>query len=94
MKSLRQKLLALTISIAASWVLARYRFPGRDGVIAFLMSPLLVPQAALAIGFVLLFLWLGTKPSFQRMLFAHLVVTVPYMCRMLVTAFERPRSIT
>lgn len=80
--------LALVISLAASWALARYRFPGRDGVIAFLMSPLLVPQAALAIGFVLFFLWLGTDPSFQRMLFAHLVVTVPYMCRMLVTAFE------
>jgi ABC-type spermidine/putrescine transport system permease subunit II len=80
--------LALLISIAASWVLARHRFPGRDAVIAFLMSPLLIPQAALAIGFVLFFLWLGTEPSFQRMLFAHLVVTIPYMCRMLVTAFE------
>lgn len=80
--------IALAASLAASWALARYRFPGRDGVIAFLMSPLLVPQAALAIGFVLFFLWLGTKPSFERMLFAHLVVTVPYMCRMLVTAFE------
>lgn len=80
--------LALAISLAASWTLARYRFPGRDAVIALLMSPLLVPQAALAIGFVLFFLWLGTSPSFWRMLFAHLVVTIPYMCRMLVTAFE------
>lgn len=80
--------LALGISLAASWTLARYRFPGRDAVIALLMSPLLVPQAALAIGFVLFFLWLGTEPSFRRMLFAHLVVTIPYMCRMLVTAFE------
>jgi ABC-type spermidine/putrescine transport system permease subunit II len=79
---------ALVISLAASWTLARYRFPGRDAVIAFLMSPLLVPQAALAIGFVLFFLYLGTDPSFERMLFAHLVVTIPYMCRMLVTAFE------
>jgi ABC-type spermidine/putrescine transport system permease subunit II len=80
--------LALVISLMASWALARYRFPGRDGIIALLMSPLLVPQAALAIGFVLFFLILKTEPSFQRMLFAHLVVTVPYMCRMLVTAFE------
>jgi ABC-type spermidine/putrescine transport system permease subunit II len=79
---------ALVISLAASWTLARYRFPGRDAVIALLMSPLLVPQAALAIGFVLFFLYLGTDPSFERMLFAHLVVTIPYMCRMLVTAFE------
>lgn len=81
-------LVALAISLAASWTLARHRFAGRDAVIAFLMSPLLVPQAALAIGFVLFFLWLGTEPSFWRMLFAHVVVTIPYMCRMLVTAFE------
>jgi putative spermidine/putrescine transport system permease protein len=79
---------ALLVSLAASWVLARFSFPGRDGVVAFLMSPLLVPQASLAIGFVLFFLWLGTSPSFERLLFAHLVITVPYMCRMLVTAFE------
>jgi putative spermidine/putrescine transport system permease protein len=80
--------IALLVSLAASWVLARFAFPGRDGVVAFLMSPLLVPQASLAIGFVLFFLWLGTSPSFERLLFAHLVITVPYMCRMLVTAFE------
>ncbi len=80
--------LGLVISLSASWVLARYRFPGREGVIAFLMSPLLVPQASLAIGFTLFFLWLGTNPSFERLLFAHLVITIPYMCRMLVTAFE------
>lgn len=80
--------ISLVISMAASWAIARYRFPGRDAVISLLMSPLLIPQASLAIGFVLLFLWLGTSPSFERMLFAHLVVVIPYMCRMLVSAFE------
>lgn len=78
----------LVISLAASWALARYRIPGRDSIVALLMSPLLVPGASLAIGFTLLFLWLGTAPSFQRLLFAHIVITIPYMCRMLVTAFE------
>ena len=80
--------ISLAISLAASWVLARYQVPGRNAIIAFLMSPLLVPQASLAIGFVLFFLWIGTNPSFERLLFAHLVITIPYMCRMLVTAFE------
>lgn len=80
--------LSLVISLGASWVLARYKVPGKDAIIALLMSPLLVPQASLAIGFVLFFLWLGTAPSFERLLFAHLVITVPYMCRMLVTALE------
>ena len=40
-------------------------------------------KICLAIGFTLFFLWLGTDPSFERLLFAHLVITIPYMCRML-----------
>lgn len=80
--------IGLLLSVAASWALVRFRFPGRDGVVAFLMSPLLVPQAALAVGFVLFFLILGTEPSFARLLFAHVLVTIPYMTRVLVSTFE------
>ncbi len=80
--------LGLVLSGAASWAIVRHRFPGRDAVIAFLMSPLLMPQAALAVGFVLFFLILGTAPSFERLLFAHVVVTIPYMTRVLVSTFE------
>lgn len=80
--------LGLVLSLAASWAIARYRFPGRDAVVAFLMSPLLMPQAALAVGFVLFFLILQTDPSFERLLFAHVVVTIPYMTRVLVSTFE------
>ena len=80
--------IGLILSTAASWALVRFRFPGRDGVVAFLMSPLLVPQAALAVGFVLFFLILNTEPSFQRLLFAHVLVTIPYMTRVLVSTFE------
>jgi putative spermidine/putrescine transport system permease protein len=81
-------LFTLVVALAAAWALCRYRFPGRDAVVAFLMSPLLIPQAALAVGFVLFFLLLETKPSFQRMLLAHMVVALPYMTRVLVSAFE------
>lgn len=80
--------LGLVLSGAASWAIVRHRFPGRDAAIAFLMSPLLMPQAALAVGFVLFFLILGTAPSFERLLFAHVVVTIPYMTRVLVSTFE------
>jgi len=81
-------LLGLVVSSAASWAIVRFRFPGRDGILAFLMSPLLVPQAALAVGFVLFFLAIGTEPSFWRLLFAHVVVTIPYMTRVLVSTFS------
>lgn len=90
--SLRLAVLAvvigLAIAIPASIGIARGDFPGRRAIIAFLMSPLLLPHAALAVGFVLFFLFLGTDPSFQRVLFAHLVVCLPYMVRVLVSALE------
>ena len=78
----------LVLSAAASWAIVRFRFPGRDAVVAFLMSPLLMPQAALAVGYVLFFLILHTDPSFQRLLLAHVVVTIPFMTRVLVSTFE------
>lgn len=81
-------LLGLLIALPASLAIARGSFPGRKAVLAFLMSPLLLPHAALAVGFVLFFLFLGTGPSFQRVLFAHLVVCLPYMIRVLVSALE------
>ncbi len=78
----------LVVSVVAAWALVRYRFPGRDAVVGALMSPLLVPQAALAVGFVLFFIILETGPSFRRMLLAHMVVALPFMVRVLVSAFE------
>jgi putative spermidine/putrescine transport system permease protein len=78
----------LLVSSLAAWGLTRFRFPGRDAVVAFLMMPLLIPQAALAVGFVLFFLILETDPSFERLLLAHVVVTIPYMTRVLVSTFE------
>jgi ABC-type spermidine/putrescine transport system permease subunit II len=90
--SLRLAVIAVTcgliLSAAASWAIVRFRFPGRDGVVAFLMSPLLMPQAALAVGYVLFFLILHTEPSFQRLLLAHVVVTIPFMTRVLLSTFE------
>lgn len=81
-------IIGLAIALPASLAIARGSFPGRKAIIAFLMSPLLLPHAALAVGFVLFFLFLGTDPSFQRVLFAHLVVCLPYMVRVLVSALE------
>ena len=81
-------LCGLVLSVAASWAIARYRFRGRDAILAFLMSPLLMPQAALAVGYVLFFLILKTAPSFNRLLLAHVLVTIPYMTRVLVGTFE------
>ena len=78
----------LLIAIPAAYGIVRGRFPGRNAVLALLLSPLTVPHMVLAVGFILFFQILGARPSFTRLLVVHLVITLPYIVRVLVTAFE------
>ncbi|MGY6500654.1 MAG: ABC transporter permease [Acidimicrobiales bacterium] len=80
--------ICFAVALPVSIVIARKRFPGRQGLLAFLLSPLLLPQTAMAVGFVLFFQFLGTRPSFERLLFAHVIVAFPYLVRVLVSALE------
>lgn len=90
--SLRLALITIVICFAialpVSLVIARAQFPGRQALLAFLLSPLLLPQTAMAVGFVLFFQYLGTGPSFQRLLFAHVIVAFPFLVRVLVSSLE------
>ena len=77
--------IGMVVAIPAALAIARGVFPGRHALLTFLMSPLLLPQSALAIGFVLFFQLLHVGPSMWRLLLAHLVVAFPYMMRVLVS---------
>jgi putative spermidine/putrescine transport system permease protein len=78
----------LALGIPAAHALVRGSFPGRGPLLAFLLSPLLIPHMVLAIGLVLYFQALGAGPSFVRLLVVHLVIALPYVVRILVTAFQ------
>ena len=69
----------------AALAIARGRFPGRDAIAAFLVSPLMIPHVVLGVALLRFFSGLGLAGSFAGLVAAHLIVVTPYMVR-LVTA--------
>lgn len=80
--------LATLIALPAARVLARYNFPGKEAVEFFLLVPVIVPQIAVGIGMLMLFIRLGITRSYVGIVLAHLVPTVPYAVRILTSSFQ------
>lgn len=77
---------SLTLGGLAAIALARTRFPGRDGVVAYLTSPLMLPGLVIGIALLQGFRAVGLKDVWGSLLLAHIVVTMPYAVRTLYSA--------
>ena len=80
-------LLGLLVAWPAARVLAHERFRGRGAVELLLLTPLLVPELAIALALAVGALQLGLAGSVWGVAAAHLVPVVPYLIRTL-TAVE------
>lgn len=69
------------MGILASIALVKYRFRGRDFLNTFFLSPLTFPSIVLAIAMAVFYAKAGMSGSFASLVFAHVVVTVPYVIR-------------
>ena len=88
--------IALSVSILATIVgtlaaigLVRFRFPGRELLAALFLSPLMLPTLVLAVALLLLASKLGIPATSERLIAAHLVITVPYVLRTSIPVLER-----
>lgn len=85
LNSLKLGVLATAVSILlgvpAALALGRYRFPLRDSIEAFLLSPLSLPMIVLGIALLIFFGQLGVGLPFWGLLAGHVVVTIPYIVR-------------
>lgn len=79
---------AILVSLPAARVLARYSFPGKGIVEFFLLVPVIVPQIAVGMGMLLLFMRLGLARTYTGIVLAHLVPTMPYAVRILTSVFQ------
>lgn len=77
--------LTLVIGVPASLALARNEFRGKDALLSFLTMPLLLPSIVLALAILIIFVGHGLVGSFRGMVLAHLVLTLPYALRILMT---------
>lgn len=78
--------LATVFMLPAALAIARFRFLGREAVLALAMSPLMVPPVVLGVA-LLRFLTLGgLQGTFTGLVLAHAVVVSPYVLRMLLAS--------
>ena len=80
--------LCLIVSLPAARVIAREQFRGKEWVEFFLITPLIVPEIAVGLGILLIFLYLGLAGSYLGVIVALLIPTIPYMVRILTSVFQ------
>jgi spermidine/putrescine transport system permease protein len=80
---------AVILGLLASIVLVRRDFFGRGGASALLLSPLVVPYIALAIGLLVFFNEASVPLGIKTIVMGHIVVAIPYAILILVPRLER-----
>jgi putative spermidine/putrescine transport system permease protein len=78
--------IAVMFAVPAALAVARYRFTGRDAVLAFFMSPLMIPHVVLGIAFLRFFTTIGLGGTFLGLVLAHIVIVMPFALRLVLAA--------
>lgn len=78
----------LLLAIPASYTLTRFEFRGKTLVNTFLLAPNMVPAISLALGLLVLYSRLGLLDTFWGLVFALAIITMPYMLRSVMSAFN------
>lgn len=81
-------LLGLAICLPAARVLARMDFRGKPLFELFLSAPLIIPESAIGVALLMIFIHLGLAGSFVGIVIAHLIPTIPYMVRLLTAVYQ------
>lgn len=76
------------LAVPASYALTRYEFPGKDFINTFLLGPNMVPAISLALGLLALYPRLELLDTFVGLVFALGIITMPYMLRSVMSAFN------
>ncbi|MFS8184390.1 ABC transporter permease [Pseudovibrio denitrificans] len=81
-------LLCLLICLPAARVLAQRTFRGKNQLEFLIALPLLLPEAAIGIALLMVFIALGLAGTYAGVIVVHLIPTIPYMVRMLTAVYQ------
>lgn len=79
-------LLSVALAVPAAMALARYKFPGKALMTAFLLSPVAVPMIAIGIAILQFFVWTGLPFNWVTLLIGHTVLVSAYPVRTVVAS--------
>jgi len=73
--------LTVILGTTAAYALARLDFRGREALLAFVLSPLMIPQVVLGIALLYVMASMGMAGSLVGLAAGHIVVALPYTVR-------------
>ncbi|UHC20188.1 ABC transporter permease (plasmid) [Methylobacterium currus] len=79
---------ALVLGTLCAIAVVRGRFPGREALVTFLVSPLMLPGLVVGIAMLQGFRAAGLRDVSVSLLIAHGVITLPYVVRTVVAALS------
>ena len=79
---------ALALGTLCAIALVRGRFPGRETIATFLVSPLMLPGLVIGIAMLQGFKAVGLREAYTSLLLAHVVITLPYVVRTVFAALS------
>lgn len=77
---------ALVVSVPAALAVVRYRFPGREALTAFFLSPLMIPHVVLGVAFLRFFTEVGLTGSMIGLILTHVIIIMPYALRLVLAS--------
>jgi putative spermidine/putrescine transport system permease protein len=80
--------IALVLGTLAAIAIARGRFPGREALSAFILSPLMLPGLVIGIAMLRGYPRYGLTNAFAALLVAHVVITLPFVVRMVLSSLS------
>lgn len=73
---------AVAFAVPTALAVARYRFHGREAMMALFQSPLMIPHVVLGIAFLRFFSEIGLSGTFLGLLISHIIVIFPFTMRL------------
>lgn len=77
---------AIAIAVPAALAITRYQFVGRNLLLAFFMSPLMIPQIVLGVAFLRFFNIAGVGGTFPWLVATHVIIVTPFALRLVLAA--------
>ena len=81
-------LLSTAMGLFAARAFVRYRFTGQGAAEGLVMLPLVIPGIIVASSMLVLFLFLGLKPSLITVILGHTFLALPFAVSILKSAFD------
>lgn len=80
--------LSFLLALPTAYALGRFAFPGKEALRILILLPIVMPPMVIAMFLSRVFNGMGLSQTFFGLVIGHTLLAMPYMLRILATAFE------